>query len=187
MKARIICLSAVVAGSIALSGCGEKVQSADLDRVLDVTVDTLYQMKGLSEETPEAEALTTLESTLEKNYNRAQPQVHPNPIGVDIKEDGSFLGFDDKNQDGAQDEGEAKLFTVEIDGENNRLIATDINETIRDHGFSGTGLLAGFLLGSLLNKQRAAGANPSNKKAMSKSAYQNARSRAGSGSHTKGK
>ena len=110
--------------------------------------------------------------------------------------DGSFLGFEDKNGNDAQDSGENKLFTVEIDAEKGRLIATDISNNVRDQHFSASGLLTGLLIGNLLNRQKAAGVSPSSlssKMATPRSANistgssANARSRAGSGSHSTGK
>ena len=126
--------------------------------------------------------------TLQANYNRAQPALYPGTIGVIPQSDASLLAYDDANFSQSYDEGEAKLFLIEIDGENSRIVASGRNGAVNDHHFSGTGLLTGYLIGSMLSRQRMAGVNPSklaNKKpATAKSA---AKSRAGSGSHAKGK
>lgn len=179
-------IGCALASTALLTGCSESVTSADLDRVLDVTADTLY-MAPSEDQGNNEEALQSLVTSLQHNFNKADPKVHEGPIGVNLQSDGSFLGFQDKNTNNIQDSGEAKLFTVEIDAEKERLIATDVNNTVRDHSFSGTSLLAGYLLGSLLSRQKAAGVNPSAKQATPKAAYQNARARSGSGSHTTGK
>ncbi len=101
------------------------------------------------------------------------------------------MGFADSNSDGKYSSNEEALFKIEVDAENGRLISSSRSGEVTERGFSGTGLLAGFLIGSMMNRQRAAGVNTSqlaNKKPVSAAAAQaNARSRAGSGSHSRGK
>lgn len=183
--------ASIMSGVLGLTGCSQSVPSADLDRVLDITSDTLYKFENSgSYDAQDDTALDQFAQELEANFNLANPPVHQGPVGVNLREDGSMLGYHDENSNSEQDSGEADLFTVEIDGEKQRLLATDTNNTVRDHSFSGTSLLAGFLLGSLLNRQRSAGVDSkslSNKSATSKSSYQSARSRSGSGSHSSGK
>lgn len=188
-KLKAIFAGAILSTTVLISACSESVASADLDRVLDITADTLYQFEQNS---PAADDSAVAEFTkqLQTNMRTASPEVHPGPLGLEAKEDGSFVGFYDKNDNMQRDSGEKDLFTVEIDSEKQRLIATDTNGYVRDHRFSGTGFLAGMLIGHLLSRQRAAGVNPknlSNKKAMSSSQYKSARSRSKSGSHTRGK
>ena len=165
----------------------------DLNAVLDVTIDTIYSF----EESLEAQDQDTLNSDdtfiafseqLQTNYNTSEPALHWANIAVAPRNDASLLAFEDSNGDNLQDENEPSLFLVEIDGENSRIIASSRSGAVNDHHFSGTGLLAGFLIGSMLNRQRAAGVNTSslaNKKPVTARAA--AKSRAGSGSHSTGK
>lgn len=189
LKIKTLLAGVVLSGSILISACSESVDSADLDRVLDVTADTLYQFEQ-SGPSADDSAVDAFAKELQTNMRTANPHVHKGPLGVEAKADGSFVGYYDKNDNMQRDSGEKDLFKVEIDSEKQRLIATDTNGYVRDHRFSGTGFLAGMLVGHLLSRQRAAGVNPkslSNKQAMSKSQYKSARSRSKSGSHTRGK
>ncbi len=86
------------------------------------------------------------------------------------------------------DDKEDLLFKIEIDGENARIIASSSSGAINEHNFSGTGLLTGYLIGSMLSRQGRAGVNTqalASKKPVT--AATAARARAGSGSHSKGK
>lgn len=88
------------------------------------------------------------------------------------------------------DQNEDALFLIEVDGENSRVIATSRSGAVNDHHFSGTSLLAGYLIGSMLSRQSAAGVNKSalaNKQPVTAKAAASARARAGSGSHSSGK
>jgi len=161
------------------------VTRTDLDQVLNVAVGSLDSMEGKENITKE-NAMDTFASSYAQELNASQPAIHAGAIGVATNTDGSFDGFADDNNNAVKDSGEKELFNLEVDSENNRLIASDETYT-RDHGFSGTGLIAGMLIGSMLSRQRAAGKNPASRKATSKSAYKSARSRAGSGSHSRGK
>ncbi|MCH8830829.1 MAG: hypothetical protein IID45_14735 [Planctomycetes bacterium] len=88
------------------------------------------------------------------------------PIGVQLQASGAIEGFIDDNKDGIKQPGsvEKTLFTVEIDTERNRLIATDSTgqggETYRrERGYHrgpglGTGLFMGYMLGSMMGRQR---------------------------------
>jgi ElaB/YqjD/DUF883 family membrane-anchored ribosome-binding protein len=186
----LILSATVLSCTLWITGCSESVPGADLDRVLDITADSLYEFENNSTAAQDDTAINTFADTLESRFNSANPVVHQGPIGVEAKDDGSLRGYHDKNANSEWESGESDLFTVEIDAEKQRLIATDTNNTVRDHSFSGTGLLAGLLIGNMLSRQRAAGVNSkslSSKTATSKSAYQSARSRSGSGSHSSGK
>lgn len=161
------------------------VQRADLDQVLNVASDTLDRFES-STDVNEDNAMDKFAGSYAQNLNTSQPAISSSAVGVVSNTDGSFDGFADANNNSVKDSGEQDLFNLEIDSENNRLIASD-ETAVRDHHWSGTGLLAGMLIGRMLGRQRAAGKNPASKKATSKSAYKSARSRAGSGSHSSGK
>lgn len=193
--------SATLASALLIvAGCSKSVEQADLDRVLDVSYDTLYKFENGAENTRDEHAMTAFEEKLRFNFLTANPPVHSGTVGINLKEDGSFEGFQDSNGNSEKDADEADLFVVEIDESNGRLIASDATGSgnVRDQHFSGTGLLTGFLLGSLLSRQRSAGIGRSafsNKKSTpkaaaksaSKSSSQSAKSRSGSGSHSFGK
>ncbi len=167
----------------------------DLNRVLDVTVDTLYtyqkKLDSAQGEPDADQAFLGFAEDLATDYNKAQPVIYDGTIGVMPQNDASLLAYDDANLNNDYDEGESLLFKIEIDGEKARIIASSRSGAVNDHSFSGTSLLAGYLIGSMLSRQSAAGVSSkslANKKTVSsKQAAANARARAGSGSHSKGK
>ncbi|MGE0312811.1 MAG: hypothetical protein AB7P21_14465 [Lautropia sp.] len=185
------CLAtAVLIASTVAAGCSEKAPSPDLDRVLDVTMSTLTATNPRVTRTSADGEASRLARRLSADMKSATPPVYPGRLAVVLKDDGSFQGFEDKNANEVQDAGERRLFTVEIDAERGRLIATDESNTVRDHPFSSAGLLTGMLVGNLLNRQKAAGVAPASlatKVATAPRGYASARSHAGSGSHASGK
>ncbi len=167
-----------------LSGGGNSESTAQLDRILGVASDTANNF----ENTPDVNEDNALEKFAEKyndSLNAAEPPLHASTLGTRARENGSLLSFDDLNANGKQDPGEDSLFMMEVDGQNNQLIATNQEES-RQSGFSGSGLLMGYMLGSMLSRQRATGTNPAARRATKKGTP-SARRRAGSGSHSRGK
>lgn len=166
-------------------------EDLDLNQVLDITVDTIYAFEennpslDVSQEGNEDAAFLKFGEDLEANYNAASPAIYQESITVAPQEDASLIAFVDSDANGAFDSGEKGLYMIEIDGENSRVIATSGSGAVHDSRISGTGLLTGMLIGSMLSRQRASGANPASKKTQT--AKQAARSRAGSGSHSRGK
>ncbi|NSX56187.1 hypothetical protein [Parasulfitobacter algicola] len=172
-------------------------QSADLGQVLDrtefvvVNYHNYLEKNNITGELP-AENMTEFTEYFASILN-ADPRFYDQPLGLSMKEDASFLAFADKNVNNVQDDGEGDVFTVEIDSENNRLIATDVAGNSSDLRFSGTGFLAGALIGSMLSRQRAAGVTPgsfNDRKTTPRSSYKapsSARSRARSGGVGTGK
>ena len=136
------------------------------------------------------------------NAMNNKPAIHTTPVGVHLLKEFSFEGFADANKNNVRDSGEAKLFKVEVDYENNRLIGSGVSER---GGFTGMGLaggmLAGMLMGRLMGGQRGAGvkSNSFNKRSVqSRSSYSqkrssaaakrsSAKSRANSGGRFRGK
>lgn len=135
-------------------------QAADLGAVLDRTEFALMNYEkhlsenGVVEVADENVAEFTTFLTLVMN---SDPRFYDETLGVEIQKDARILGFVDPNADGVQDEGEAELFTVEIDEANNRLIASDASGNSSGLRFSGAGFLAGAFIGSMLSRQRGAG------------------------------
>lgn len=173
---KLFLISSLVASSAFLTGCdsgGGTVDLVDLDKVLDVLVDTAEAMPAPKEGEKPAEpeidnAMADFASKYRDNLN-AVPLMST-PVGVSLQKDGTFIGFSDPNDNNTKDSGEENLFQVEIDGPRERIIASDLaNGYHRDHGYSraGMGFLGGMLLGSMLNRQRASGISP-NKHANTK-------------------
>lgn len=188
-------LIAAVLGGIYLannsgSGTSYAEEEIDLNLALDITVDTLHAYSdSLGDQKPEGDAaFLGFAEALGTNYNLAQPPLYKDQIGVSPQADASLLAFSDTNMNRTLEEGEALLFKIEIDGEQSRIIASSNSGAVNDHHFSGTSLLAGYLLGSMMSRQRNAGVTSkslASKKPISSQAA--ARSRAGSGSHSSGK
>ncbi len=170
--------------SIMLIGCGGGgTPVPDLDQALNIAADSLIQFETSDADISEQNAMEEFATVYTNNLNAAQPAIHTGPVAVAPQEDGSFSVFDDKNSNKLSDSGENELFKVEVDEVNGRLVAS-AESYVRDRGFSGGGLLMGYLIGSMLGRQRTAGANPAAKKASPK---MSAKQRAGSGSHSRGK
>ena len=169
----------------------------DLNQVLDITVETIYAFEENHPELVAAQdesgsdndgAFFQFSEDLATNYNSAAPALYEGKkIGVVPQEDASLIAFEDTNDNSSFDEGEDALYLIEVDGENSRVIATSRSGAVNDSRISGTGLLTGMLIGSMLSRQRASGANPSSKKTQTAKQAQSARSRSGSGSHSRGK
>jgi len=188
---------ALVIGGIFLNNSsndsGNVDDDIDLNAILDVTIDTIYAYEENSQgvdqsTTPPDAAFLGFTEELGVNLNSANPRIFEGQIGLSPQTDASIYAFEDKNFNKEMDDGELGLFIIEIDGENSRVIASSRSGAVNDHHFSGTGILTGYLIGSMLGRQRAAGINPkslaSKRPVTAKAA---ARSRAGSGSHSKGK
>ncbi len=197
MNIKILSLTTVVVGAFALTACDQKKSAtADLDRILGVASDSMVSFESKNSSNLDALNEDNVMDKFSSNYasdlNASVPPIHSGPIGVKTEQDGSFAGFDDKNNNGVKDADEKDLFKLEVDTENNRLVASNEGE-VRESGFSGSGLIMGMLLGNMLSRQRATGANPAAKRATPKrsasksKSFGNAKSRVGSGSHSSGK
>ncbi|MFT6451525.1 MAG: hypothetical protein ACJA06_001009 [Halocynthiibacter sp.] len=133
---------------------------ADLGAILDRTEYALntYQTHLSSNEVAEVTDANMEEfSGFLTQVLNTDPPVYSKPLGMNVQSDATFLGFADANEDGIQDAGEGKVFTVEIDEANGRLIATDIAGNSSGLRFSGSGILTGMLLGNMIGRQRGAG------------------------------
>ncbi len=215
MNAKYRLIVAAIASSFLITGCSGEPTSEyakhdiDLGKVLDITVDSLYKFQDnidakLPAKSEQAEAVKSeamsaaataeqdkviaeFAGTLVSDYNSASPALHSKKIGVIAQKDASLLAFEDANKNNIKDEGEKSLYLIEIDGEKSRIIAST-EGSVQDHSFSGTGLLAGMLVGALLGRQLSSGADRrglANK--TTGNTADSARSRSGSGSHTTGK
>ena len=77
------------------------------------------------------------------------------PIGVTLHESGTINGFADIDKDNVQDAGEKELFKIEIDEERGRVIASDGGGHYRDHRYRSGRFFTGYLLGSMLGRNRS--------------------------------
>lgn len=185
---------------LALSACSGGVKGPDLGQVLDRTVYAMeYYHQQTTTDTEEVVEMT--DANLEEfrgimtQVMNAQPAFHEKNLGVALEQDASFTGFNDKNSDNIKDSGEKEIFRVEIDAERSRLIATDlVSGEATTFRASGTGFLAGALVGRLMGRQSAAGVKSSsfaNRKTTARSSYDSkrssARSRTRTGSSRSGK
>ena len=196
MKAvtRPLLAGALAAPLVFLVGCGPSEPEVDLNAVLDATTETLTRYSKLTGEQPDPDDDQTfqeLANQLTNDYNGKVPALYSEAVVVAPRADASLITVADTNGNRQADEGENALWLIEIDGENARIIATARSGAVEDRGFSGSGLLTGYLIGSMLSRQRTAGVNPqtlaSKQRVSATQARKAARSRAGSGSYAKGK
>ncbi len=167
---------------LVFSGCSsQQKETIDLDKVLTVMQATLDELNKttpirseMNPEVAEAESFLpippeqqndgynqTFIQKFEMNLNNAG--ISKNKIGAMMAKDGSVEGYLDFNKNGTQDINEKTAFKIEIDTERNRLIATDTqNKYRRSTGYSfAQGMFAGYLLRSMLGRQRGMGIMPS--------------------------
>ena len=145
-------------------GGGSSTQTADLGQVLDRTEYALNAYQGYLNDKNIAETTDADLAEFTSFYTdvlNTETRFYDTTLGLVIQDDATFLGFADENANRVQDSGEGKVFTVEIDEANNRLIATDVAGNSSGLRFSGAGFLAGALMGNLIGRQRAAGVTAS--------------------------
>lgn len=189
-RRRMLSLSAATAAlataGLGLSACGSGGSSIDLvavgDRVMMAMerFDKALKDAGITNPTDITDDLTTQFVGYLNEFMNLSPALHSTPIAVKMLTDASFDGYADAAGDGAV-EGDARLFKVEIDSENNRIILTDANGGSTGMGMVG-GLLAGALLGNLLGRQQRAGVRPgsfNNRSVQPASSYARSRARSG--------
>lgn len=186
----------LVIGYFFLFGDDRGEQTADLGQVLDRTEYVMLNYQNYLEENAIDEMGEAQIAEFTQFYRavlNADPRFYDATLGLTAQEDGSFLGYADANSNGFQDNDEGKVFIVEIDEENRRLIATDVAGESAGLRFSGTGFVAGALLGHYLSKQRSAGISKgsfNNRSVASRASYKapsSARSRSRSGGIRAGK
>jgi hypothetical protein len=156
----------------------------DLDRVLKILSETLDQMdlkaigkasdkelEAMAAQKPDDKGKELAAKPMDKEKEQAflkafaenlnNARLIDDPIGVTMIGTGAIQGFVDKNRDGVKEgSGEKELFKVQLDPERKRIIASDAsNQHHRDHhyGFSPGGFFMGYLLATMLSRQRASG------------------------------
>ena len=167
-----------------LASCGSRAPEIDLlavgDRVLRSfeAFDKFLKDNNVTE-VGDAE-LDRLQEFLTEVMN-ADPALYNGRIAMKMESDASFDGYHDAGGDGAVD-GDKKLFKVEVDSENKRIILTDATGGSTSLGAAGMGFLAGALIGSMLGRQRAAGVGPgafNNRNVTPASSYARGRAKSG--------
>ncbi len=148
-----------------VSACSKRSVPAvpDHDVIVDRTISmiTKYDEILAADDVKEADEDTV--QNLANNiflYINQKPLPYSKTIGIEMKEDGSFLGFEDGNKDNIKTVGERKLFTMEVDVENKRIVYTD--ETGNHHGYrlNGTGFFLGAMWANMGGRQARAGISP---------------------------
>lgn len=185
LKYGLYIVVAIAVGAVLLTDkSASGTSTAQLDQALGIASGTVKEFENTAD-VNENNAMEKFAAKYGSDLNSAQPPLNANPIGVESQANGAILSFDDVNSNGIKDSGEKELFTMEVDSENKQLIASTEGES-RQSGFSGSGLLMGMMIGNMLSRQRATGTNPAARKATARGTP-SARSRAGSGSHSRGK
>ncbi len=186
---------------------------ANLERILEITASELKEFEKKHKDTTKEKAMDDFSLSLADTLNATEPKVYPKTLGVIAEKDGSFTGFVDKNVNKLKDSGEPTAFKIEIDGEKQKLIASN-SERSAESGIGGMmtglagGMMMGMLMGSLMNRQSSTGTRPgantpprrsakaatsarskskSSSSSSSRSSAPSARSRSGSGSFSSGK
>ena len=197
MKLKTAMITSLILGiPLLLGSCTQKAPGVDLDRVMKITTQSMQRFEQTNlnavKGTMDDLAMAQFSRDLADDLRMAQPPLYASPIGIVVAKDGSIQGYDDKNGNYIRETGEGDLFKIEIDSQNNRIIASN-DGAVREQGMGmGGGLMMGMLMGSMLSRQSAAGIRPgafNSKRATPKprARTSSARSRAGSGSFSSGK
>jgi hypothetical protein len=174
---------------------------ANLEKILEITANELKKFEEKHKDTTKEKAMGDFSLSLAETLNATEPKVYPKTLGVVAESDGSFRGFEDKNANKLKDDGEKTAFKIEIDGDKQKLIASN-SERSAESGIGGLmmgmagGMMMGMLLGSIMNRQSATGTRPgantpprraAGASSRASSNAPSARSRSGSGSFSSGK
>lgn len=173
--------AALLAVTLAACSQASAPKGADLGVVLDRTVMALefaeQQFEKPEDDAAAAKQLNAFTGLMHQAMN-LDPRFYKKPIGVSLREDAAFVGFEDANSNNVADAGEDTIFTVELDAERNRIIATDVTSGEGTYRISGSGLLAGYIAGRLIGRQGRAGVKSSsfaNRNAKSSADYRKSR------------
>jgi len=139
-----------------------KSRTLDINGVMDRTIDAMVDFAAEAEESGASlrddQMIPAFGPKLLSALN-SRPKVFTGRLGLIANSDASFKGFDDPNKNNQQDEGEQHLFTLEIDAENERLIATDFSNNTYGTKFR-DGQYHGFFFVWVSRRQTAAGIGP---------------------------
>ena len=178
----ILCVSSLAVG---LWGCSSEENSAeivDLDGVLSRLDDTISgdinidmqdtQDIGEPQSAPDKPFITPVEQEDDAKTQQFLTQfanklnegdLSSKKIGVALNDNGVIEGFADEDGDQQKAPTEQTLFDIEIDAENNRVIASQEAEGDtyhREHSFFPGGFFTAYLLGTMLSRQGMMGGGP---------------------------
>ena len=185
-------LPVVLLSALLLTGCNRgPIELVNLDRVLDILSEELKrpidstatgsveiakaedgQVAGLEESAEKKEMTEQFLDRFAQSLNAAQ--LLSTPIGVRMDSSGSMYGFSDYDGNMQQNGSDRALFRVDVDPENGRMIATDLQrpQYRRDHYYrgyyggygyhgGGGGFWMGYMLGSMRGRSDRYYAAPS--------------------------
>lgn len=153
-------------GIVSFAGCTStvNVDVVDLNKVLDAFETTLEELDG-EDESGSAESLnqpveedkekeSEFLTAFAKNLNTAN--VTKGPVGVEFNESGSIIGFADSDNNNVKSSAEKQVFTLDLDFERNRVVASDNSGHYRDHRYRPRfGFFSGYMLASMLNRNNS--------------------------------
>lgn len=150
---------------VTLAGCGGASTGSapiNINEVLERAVKTLVNFDAYLRRYDYKEVNSAMfaqfNKTIQHDLNAA-PVFHSTKIVTQLQKDASITGYGDINKNGEVDNGEPKLFKIELDTDNDRIIITSAangSATGRTMG-RGSGFFAGVMIGSLMNRQSNAG------------------------------
>ena len=149
------------------AGCqpNVNVEVVDLNKVLDVFEKTLAELDGDDKEAASADDIKSLKeedkekenlflTTFATNLNKAK--IMKDPVGVEFANAGTINGFTDKDGNNQKSSTEKQVFTLDLDMERNRVVATDNNNHYRDYHYRPRfGFFSGYMLGSMLSRSNS--------------------------------
>ena len=172
----ILCVGGLAVGLWGCSSDESYVEVVDLDGVLNTFDDTLgvdlSQEIGEPQSAPNEPFIAPVEREDDTKTQQFLSQfadklnegsLSGKNIGVALNDSGVIEGFADANADQQKDPTEPTLFDIEIDAENNRVIASQQVEGdtyYRDHSYFPGGFFTAYLLGTMLSRQSMMGMGP---------------------------
>lgn len=153
--------------SAALGGCGGPAADTapiNVNTVVERAAKTLVEfdayLRRYDYKNVDQAMYQQFNTTVQHDLNKA-PRFHPTRIVTQIRKDTSIMGYGDLNGNGKVDEKEPKLFKMEFDGDNSRIIVTSAAySNAVGHSMRGPGFFTGVMIGSMLNRQTTAGIKP---------------------------
>ncbi|MEL6791392.1 MAG: hypothetical protein AAGL18_09955 [Pseudomonadota bacterium] len=158
-------LLAFTGSMLVLTGCGQSSNAnvPDHNKIMDRTIAMILKYDEILAvddiQLTDDEMLKTLTGDLFAYINQS-PRPYRSNIGIALNADASFKGFDDTNSDNRQDPGEKKLFTMEVDVENETLVYTAENGEHHGYRMRGSGFFLGAIWGGMGEKQKQSGVKP---------------------------
>lgn len=172
----------LVALMVLFTGCesSTNVEVIDLNKVLDIFQATLDELDGNDKEAVAADEIAVANAEGEE-APAAEKQIDAKPgddqqkmdqfktlfvkklneaklistsIGVNMAQNGAIEGFGDSNSNNVKDGLEKQLFTIQIDEERQRVIASDGDGHHRDHHYRPRfGFFTGYMFARMFSGQ----------------------------------